>query len=147
MLSFFKLQQAGWQLLFGKVFSPLPWSTVACDTINSEVRRQRKLRKDYEDEVTDRITLQDLFSLTHLESHLAQTKAENQQSTKTDTRKGAKGGSICACVVYTQMLGFFKNAILKQPYTGLEEMQFCCQTEFKNKVFLCYYGCHPVKEI
>ncbi|KYO43195.1 hypothetical protein Y1Q_0017520 [Alligator mississippiensis] len=48
---FFKLQQADWQLLFGKVFSPLPWSTVACDTINTRARRQRKLRKDYEDEI------------------------------------------------------------------------------------------------
>lgn len=70
---FFKLQQADWQLLFGKVFSPLPWSTVACDTINTRARRQRKLRKDYEDEVSDRITLQDLYSLSlsHLESHLS----------------------------------------------------------------------------
>lgn len=64
MLFFFKLQQADWQLLFGKVFSPLPWSTVAYDTINTRVRRQRKLRKDYEDEVSDRIALQDLFSLS-----------------------------------------------------------------------------------
>jgi len=77
MLFFFKLQQADWQLLFGKVFSPLPWSTVAYDTINTRVRRQRKLRKDYEDEVSDRIVLRDLFSLSHLESFLLQTKMEN----------------------------------------------------------------------
>lgn len=77
MLFSFKLQQADWQLLFGKVFSPLPWSTVAYDTINTRVRRQRKLRKDYEDEVSDRIALQDLFSLSHLESFLLQTKMEN----------------------------------------------------------------------
>lgn len=63
MLFFFKLQQADWQPLSGKVFSPLPWSAVAYDTINTRVRRQRKPRKDYEDEVSDRITLQDLFSL------------------------------------------------------------------------------------
>lgn len=77
MLFFFKLQQADWQLLFGKVFSPPPWFTVAYDTINTRVRRQRKLRKDYEDEVSDRITLQDLFFLSHLESFLLQTKMEN----------------------------------------------------------------------
>lgn len=64
MLFVFKLQQADWQLLLGKVFSPLPWSAVAYDTINTRVRRQRKLRKDYEDEASDRIALQDLFSLS-----------------------------------------------------------------------------------
>lgn len=61
MLFFFKLQQADWQLLFRKVFSPLPWTTVAYDMINSRVRRQTEQRKDYEDEVSDRIALQDLF--------------------------------------------------------------------------------------
>ncbi|TRZ17915.1 hypothetical protein HGM15179_009185 [Zosterops borbonicus] len=50
MLFFFKLQQADWQLLFRKVFSPLPWTTVAYDMINSRVRRQTEQRKDYEDE-------------------------------------------------------------------------------------------------
>lgn len=99
MLFSFKLQQAGWQLLFGRVFSPLPWSTVACDTINSRVRRQRKRREDYEDEVSDRITLPDLFSLTHLESHLSQTKTEAHQS-KSNKKHGTyqKGGRTRYCV-------------------------------------------------
>lgn len=89
MLFFFKLQQADWQLLFGKVFSPLPWSAVAYDTINTRVRRQRKLRKDYEDEVSDRIALQDLFSLSPWVFSAANKDGEPSQFF---LQKGGRGG-------------------------------------------------------
>lgn len=97
MLFFFKLQQADWQLLFGKVFSPLPWTTVAYDTINSRVRRQRELRKDYEDEVSDRIALQDLFFHSPWDFS-AQTKMDKHS--KSFSESGQKLWRVC--VVWAQ---------------------------------------------